>query len=266
MRIRLAVGAGVAVCALVLAACGQPGSARIVVAAGTTIVDSGLVEGVVAAYRDVHPDAPRFSVVAAGSTEVLALGERGAADVLISHLPDAEERFLAAHPDAIARPVFASRFLLVGPPGQTIVSPGMDVSEAFAAIARRGATFVTRADESGTNAKERAIWAAAGIEPSGSWYVETGLGMGHTLQVADQRNAFTLAEEGAFRAARHLGLVEIPVADPAGVLVNPYRAIAVDPQTRPVAADFVHWLATDEGRAAVLAVDDRLFGAPVYRP
>ncbi len=259
------------VAAVVLAsACASAGGAadRIVVAAGTTVVDSGLVDELVAVYRRSHPSAPRFSVVAAGSTEVLALGERGAADLLLSHLPAAEDRFLGDHPQAEARAVFASRFVLVGPDGQDVVAPGMDPIDAFAAIAGRGARFVSRADRSGTNEREREIWRRAGIEPAGrSWYLETGQGMGFTLQVADQRGAFTLSELGAFRrASQTLGLVAVDLRDPERLLANPYRAIVVDPGATPEASAFVEWLAGPDGRSAIVDANEKLFAEVVYVP
>lgn len=255
------------VAALLLASCGGGGTERVVVAAGTTVVDSGLLDRLVAAYETAHPDV-ELSVVPAGSTEVLALGARGAADLLLSHLPAAEEEFLAAHPDAVAADVFTSGFLLVGPPGQDVVPPGTPVVDAFARIAAAGAPFVTRNDGSGTNVRERTLWRLAGIDPSGeTWYVDTGQGMGFTLQVADQRGAFTLSEAGAFTAAAAtLSLAEIAVTDPGGVLVNPYRGIVVDPAAHPGARRFLTWLTSPAGREAIRAADEELFGRPVYRP
>ncbi len=250
-------------------ACASSGAAdRIVVAAGTTVVDSGLVDELIAAYRRAYPSAPRFSVVAAGSTEVLALGERGAADLLISHLPAAEERFVADHPQAEVRPIFASRFVLVGPPGQGVVPSGTTPIGAFTAIAAAGARFVSRADRSGTHERERDIWRRVGIDPTGRpWYLETGQGMGFTLQVADQRGAFTLSELGAFRrASGTLGLVVVELRDPERLLANPYRAIVVDPAATPAASAFVEWLAGPNGRSAIVDANQELFAEVVYAP
>lgn len=258
-------GALTLVVAALVAACGG-GAGRLVLAAGTTTVDSGLVPALVAEYLAGAP-GPRISIVGLPTRQVLALGEAGEAGLLITHEPDLEEAFLAAHPDALAAPAFSSRFVLVGPPDQTIVVAGTPIDEALRRIAVAGAAFVTRNDGSGTHAKERELWNLAGVEPDGEpWYMATGQGMGFTLQVADQRGAFTLAEEGAFVAsADGLDLVVVPVTAPDGLLENPYRIIAVDGDD-PAAVGFVTWLTSAVGRAALRDADLRLFGREVYRP
>ena len=150
---------------LILAAtftgCGRADE-RIVLAAGTTLVDSRLIERVIATY----PEDVRVSVVGVSSREALALGDAGSADVLITHLPEAEAEFVAAHPGALQETVFTSRFVLAGP-SRTPTS----IVDAFRHIARTGLPFVSRGDGSGTAAKEEEIWALAGIDPSGApWH------------------------------------------------------------------------------------------------
>ncbi len=124
---------------------------------------------------------------------------------------------------------------------------------------------MSRADGSGTHLVERTGWASIGLDPSGEpWYLETGQGMGLTMQVASERAAVTLAELGAFLAAdRVLGLVDARLAR-AG-LDNPYRAMAVSgsPVEREAVA-FVEWLASPAGHAALAEIDARLFDQPVY--
>lgn len=250
--------------AFIAVGCGGA-SERVFVAAGTTIVDSGYIEALIGEY----PGGGEFSIVAASSREAFSFGERGAADVLFTHVAEVEDEYLISHPDSWQAPVFESRFLVIGPLGQGIIVGGVDVADAFSAIAEAEAPFVSRSDGSGTAVREQAIWDRAAVDPSGaSWYIETGQGMGLTLQVADQRNAFTLAEGGSFFAdASVLGLEEIPVAAaPEELLVNPYRVTLVDPSAGGAGRSLFDWLISEDGRAAMIRVNEELYGRTVYAP
>ncbi len=251
---------------LLVAACG-PGGDRVLVAAGTTLVDSGLLDALVSAYEAGHPGV-ELSVVGESTAQVLELGRRGGADLLITHAPGAEAGFVAEGRAARVVPVLKSRFVLVGPPDRVHRLAGLDPAAAFRAIAAEGRQFVTRADGSGTHERELELWAQAGVEPAGEpWYVATGQGMGLTLQVADQRDAFTLAEEGTFLAAEAVvGLVPVdPGGDPAR-LSNPYRAIVVNGGEEEAAGDFVDWLLSPGGRRVIESANETLFGRVVYSP
>lgn len=231
---------------------------RVIVAAGTTVVDSGFIERVLEDY----PVDGRVSVVGGSSREALALGSAGSAGLLITHLPEAETAFMAEHPGASQVPVFSSEFVLVGPSEEMFDSS--DVVEAFRAIAAEGHPFVSRADGSGTAAKEREIWEAAGIDPTHQpWYAVTGQGMGFTLQVADQRRAFTLAEVGTLLAAVPLTLVPISGGDRR--LENPYRVTLVEGAS-PAARALFDWLTSEAGTDAIINSNHELFGELLYAP
>ena len=247
--------------ALAAAACAGHDE-RLVVAAGTTVVDSGVVDRLAAAYES-SVTGMEVSVIGRSTREVLDLGSRRAADVLVSHAPDQEAGFLQQHPDATSHPLFASRFLLVGPPGRSRDLDGLAPEEALGEISRQQWAFVTRADGSGTFDAESELWSAAGVDPTGEqWYRETGQGMGLSLQVADQTEAFILVEEGTFLAASailHLRPVELA---PGTHPINPYVAIVPVP-TRAADA-FVAWLLSDAGRAALTRANRDLFGSAVF--
>lgn len=251
---------------LLVSACTSSGSDRVVVAAGTTIVDAGLVDRLVDAYLESGVDV-EIAVVGASTAEVLELGAGGSADLLITHQPKLEEAFLAEHPSAADEPVFTSEFLLVGPPSQQVVAADGDVVAAFADIAEAETTFVSRSDGSGTFAKEQELWTLTGIDPvAADWYVETGQGMGFTLQITDQRGGFTLAEEGAFLASTTTLSVEpVPTNAVPGLLDNPYRSIVVEPAADEPAVAFQEWLVSADGRSALERANTELFGRVVYR-
>lgn len=250
---------------LMLAAC-SGGVSRLVVGAGTSLVDGGLIDALAADYEAARPGV-QVSVVGESTSKVLALAGSGAVDVTITHAPALEAAFEAEGLAAAAATVFSSRFVLVGPPERALMLSGSSVSEAFVRIAGDGLTFVSRADESGTHLVELEIWRETGIDPTGRpWYLETGQGMGLTLQVTSERGGFTLSELGTFLAAgSNLALVDAGVTGSG--LVNPYRAMAVRGSlVEEQAVAFVEWLASDEGRDALRRIDRQLFDTTVYEP
>ena len=242
------------VAVLAVVACGSQD--RVIVGAGTSIVDSGLI-GTVAV--DFPGDV---SIVGGATAELLELAAQDSVSVAVVHDEVQELAYMAAHPDAERRAVFASTFLVVGPPELVATVTGSTPPDVFAEIAANDWKFVTRDDNSGTHVREMAIWEQAGISPSAESYVATGQGMGFTLQVADQRGAFTLVEAGAYLAATDtLSLEPVPLA-PSADLLNPYSVILVDEAGRPL----FDWLMSPAGTAAVVAANNDLFGQVVYRP
>ena len=251
-----------AVLLLTLTACSGGGQQRVIVAAGTTLVDSGLLDAVADIFEESHPDL-ELSVVGEASAQVLELGRRGGADVLITHAPALEEEFIRDGIAARYELVLSSSFVIVGPPDGVSAST---FAEVLTAIFDTGGPFISRADGSGTHEIERRLWAAAGIDPSDeSWYLETGQGMGLTLQVADQRHGYTLSEFGTFLAASDtLSLEPIEVGDAPS---NPYHLIVVGTSPeRAAGEEFLDWLIGPEGRRAIEQVNRDLFDRIVFHP
>lgn len=254
----------VAIAAIAVAACGG-GDSRTLVAAGTTLVDSGILDGLASAYEQANAGT-ELSVVGLSTREVLELGSRGAADLLITHSPNQERDYLSAHPEATEQPLFSSRFLLLGPQEHLELVDGLTVTSTLALIASSGWEFISRADGSGTYERERELWDAAGVAPWDElWYTETGQGMGLSLQVADQRGAFIIVEQGTFLAASELlRLRPVELVDSGDALSNPYTAII--PAADPGAIAFVGWLTSPVGRAALLEESGRIYGSEVFGP
>lgn len=245
---------------LLLALFSCSGENRVVVAAGTTLVDSGLIDRVAAEYED--QTGGRVSVVGEATPRVLGLGRRGEADLLLTHDPKQESDFRRQGLSSRYERLFASRFLVVGPVALVAEIEGLAPAQAFAAIAERGWPFVSRGDGSGTHGAELDLWEEAGIDPASlAHYEQTGQGMGLTLQVADQRGAFTLAEEATLLAAKAVLLV--PVG--GGGIPNPYSAILVR-GSGPEAAAFLDWLVSPAGTDAVEAANEALFGDQILAP
>ena len=250
---------------LALVSCGG-NSDRVIVAAGTTVVDSGFIDALAARFESEHPDV-ELSILPNPTRLILELGRQQAADLLITHAPSREETFIAEGRSSRSEVVFESRFVLVGPPRLHDRFRTYEIPEVFRAIATEGLPFVSRGDGSGTHEAEMEAWLESGLDPTGQpWYAVTGSGMGPTLQVTDQREASTLAEIGSFiAAADSLGLVDLE-AEPEG-LENPYTATVVaGAEGEAGAIEFLVWLTSDAGQKAIAEINEELFGQIVYHP
>lgn len=275
MRWRLrSAGVVVAGCSLLAAGCGggQPAepdatTGSLILATTTSTQDSGLLD-------DVLPDFERRSdcalkTVAVGSGQAMEMGANGDADVLLVHSPQAEAEFMAAHHGSSREPVMHNDFVLVGPPDDPARGKGAgDAAEALRRIARHQAPFASRADDSGTHAKELSLWEEAGIEPSASWYFETGQGMSETLTISSQKEAYTLADRGTFLAMRNLTSEIVYQGSPD--LRNPYHVIVVEEDggrtNVACARQFSEWIrsAPVQRRIADFGVEE--YGEPLFFP
>jgi len=258
------------------AGCGAAGGAavardQLVVATTTSLSDSGLLDEVVLPlYRAAHPGVT-VKVVAVGSGEAMAMGARGEADVLLVHSPADEAAFMAAGHGTLRLPFAYNYFAVVGPADDPAgIRTAGDAVSAFRAIARLRAPFVSRGDGSGTNQRELALWRQAGVSPSGRWYVRTGQGMGETLQVASEKQAYTLADLGTFLAQRQSLDLRVLLAG-SGDLRNVYDVIIVNQNEWPTvnaaaAEQLAQVLVGRAGQRAIAAYGREKYGQPLFRP
>lgn len=195
------------------------------VAVTTSFHNSGLSDVLLPAIaRDLGLDV-RLLVV--GTGQALRLGRAGDVDAVLAHSRAAEEAFVAAGFATHRREIMHNDFVLIGPARDPAGIAGAGgAAEALAAIAEAGTPFVSRGDDSGTHKKELALWAAAGIEPSGDWYLETGQGMSATLTVADQRDAYALTDRGTFLSLGNRLQLTVAVEGDARLL-NYYSVLTV---------------------------------------
>src|SRR5512136_972952 len=156
----------------------------LILATTTSTQDSGLLDVLIPLFE--KESGYFVKTIAVGSGQAMKMGERGEADVLLVHSPAAEKKFMAEGWGITRKLVMHNDFVLVGPPGDPAkIRYAKTGQDALKRIAEAGSLFISRGDDSGTNAKELAIWKAAGINPAGQkWYQPTGLGMGQTLNVA----------------------------------------------------------------------------------
>lgn len=229
--IRAAVGAAAFAALLAVAGCSSGGgdgaagtSGNLVLATTTSTQDSGLLDDLIPSYEKTSDCVVK--TVAVGSGEALTMGERGDADVLLVHSPDAEKQYMAGGYGSSRKAVMHNDFVLVGPPRDPAgVADAADAADAVRRIAKAKALFASRGDDSGTNAKELSLWKDAGVDPGGSWYIETGQGMGQTLTIADQKQAYTLSDRGTYLATS--GLESKIEFEGSADLRNNYHVIVV---------------------------------------
>jgi tungstate transport system substrate-binding protein len=195
-------------------------------------------------------------VVAQGTGQALETGRRGDADVVFVHARATEEAFVAAGHGVSRADVMYNDFVIVGPVDDPAgVSGASNAAGALALIAKTRSKFASRGDDSGTHKAELGLWKTAGIEPAGIWYLETGSGMGATLNIAAEMPAYTLADRGSWISFQNRdGLAIQFEGDPR--LFNPYGVILVNPEKYPhVKAEagqtFIDWLVSKTGQAAV---------------
>ena len=208
-----------------------------------------------------------MSAVSGGTGEVLEIARRGDADLIITHDPAAESVFVASGAGKYRRELMFNDFVIAGPANDPAQLRGMaDAAAALARLAERKITFVSRGDDSGTHRKERSLWKAAGITPSGDWYLEAGAGMGDALRLASARNAYILTDRGTFlRFQPHLSLAILAEGDPR--LLNRYGLTRVTDAVGGAAADsFAVWLLSAAGRELIRQFGVKEFGRPLFEP
>ncbi len=242
----------------------------IILATTTSTQDSGLLEVLVPTFE--KQTGYFVKTIAVGSGQAMAMGQKGEADVLLVHSPDAEKKFMADGFGAGRRLVMHNDFILVGPPADPAAIKGAKTAgEAYKKIAAANAIYLSRGDNSGTHSKEKALLKTAGIAAEGqTWYQQTGLGMGQTLSVAAEKKGYTLADRGTYLSLRkNLGLDILVEGEPG--LLNIYHVIDVNqakfPKVNAVGgkafADFVLAPATQK---VIATFGVEKYGAPLFFP
>jgi tungstate transport system substrate-binding protein len=223
-----------------------PGEGRLVLATTTSTQDSGLLDYLLPMFTQ-ETGIP-VDVIAVGSGQALKLGEDGNADVLLVHSPAAEKTFMEAGNGVRREDVMYNDFVIVGPESDPAGIKDMtSAADAFKKIAETQSTFISRGDDSGTHSKEKSIWKAAEIEPTGDWYVSAGQGMGEVLTMTNEQQAYTLSDRATYLARKNEGLDLNILVEGDKALFNPYGVIAVDPAKNPaiqaaLATQFIDWL------------------------
>jgi tungstate transport system substrate-binding protein len=246
----------------------------IIVQSTTSTQNSGLFDYILPQFTTKTGIEVR--VVAVGTGQALKNARNGDGDVVLVHSKPDEEEFVAEGWGVKRHDVMYNDFVIVGPASDPAGIAGVkDADEAFKKIAEAKASFASRGDDSGTNKEEMRLWEAAGIDAkkaSGDWYLETGSGMGATLNTAVGKQAYTLTDRGTWLSFANKDDFKILVeGDPK--LFNQYGVILVNPEKHPTVKAkqgqaFIDWLTGPEGQAAIAnyKIDGQQLFFPNARP
>ena len=255
--------------ALLLIACIAPARAETIILASTTSVDgSGLLAAILPVFT--KSTGIEVKVLAQGTGQALATAARGDADLVLVHDPDAEAEFIAEGHGILRREIAWNDFIVVGPGGDPAHIAGTkDVLAALKSIYASQAAFVSRGDKSGTDALEKRLWKAVGLNPAGQpWYKDIGGGMGAALNAAAAMDATTISDRGSWIAFNNKRSLVIQVqGDPS--LINRYDVIQLNPQKHGSAKlgparQLAEWLAAPAGQTAIGAY--QLGGEQLFHP
>ena len=225
----------------------------------TSTYDTGLLDEIHGDFEELY--GVTVDAVAQGTGAALESARNGDADVVMVHARGLEDEFMRNGYGINRRDLMFNDFVIVGPEDDPAGIDGMgSATDALTAIADAEATFVSRGDNSGTHTKELNLWEAAGTEPGGDWYQETGTGMGEALNVANQQGAYTLSDRGTFISQRSeidlTILVQGPIEGGPEILSNPYGIMAVNPGVHEnanydLAMAYIGWITSPGAQNAI---------------
>ena len=241
----------------------------ILLATTTSTRDAGLLDSLLPVFE--RRTGYRVRVVAVGSGQALEMGRRGDADVVLSHAPEAERVLADSGYFVRRRAVMHNDFLVVGPAQDPAGLRGMNQAlAALRRVATRQAPFVSRGDRSGTHLLEQKLWRLADVNPPphGDWYVESGQGMAATLQMADQKRAYTLTDRATYLAWRDKVQL-IPLAEGDTLLYNAYHVMEAARAARAHAAGaraLADFLVSAEAQRMIAEFGKSRFGQSLFIP
>ena len=252
---------------LIHASSAQSAQLRLRMATTTSTDNSGLLKQLNPAFES--QSGVRIDVIAVGTGKALKLGENGDVDLVFVHAPGAEKTFVAAGYGLKRFAVMHNDFIIIGPKSNPAgLNEHQSGSEALRRVAQSQAIFISRGDESGTHKKEQQLWQGTGISPQGNWYLATGQGMGAVLQIAADKDAYTLTDRGTYIAYQKKIKLKI-LNQGSAELFNPYHIIAVNPQRHPhtktdLANQYIRFVTGPAGQKLIASY--RLGGQQLFYP
>lgn len=245
---------------------------NLILATTTSTQDSGLLDVLIPLFE--KQSGYFVKTISVGSGQAMKMGEKGEADVLLVHSPDAEKKFVADGFGVNRKLVMHNDFIVLGPANDPAkVGGAKTAAEALKAIAKSNSLWLSRGDNSGTHAKEKGLFKAAGINPEGQkWFQQTGLGMGETLNIAAEKKGYLLSDRGTYLALNkkaHLGLRIMVAGEPK--LLNIYHVIEVNPAKWPKvnnagAKAFADFMVSKKAQDVIATFGKKEFGSPLFFP
>ncbi|HPM71119.1 MAG TPA: substrate-binding domain-containing protein [Smithellaceae bacterium] len=248
----------------------KPELKNVILATTTSTQDSGLLDVLIPIFE--KKTGYFVKTIAVGSGQAMAMGKKGEADVMLVHSPEAEMEFVKEGFGVNRRLVMHNDFIIVGSGADPAKIKGMkSAADALKKIAAANALFISRGDNSGTHAKEKILWKQANITPAGKkWYQETGLGMGQTLNVASEKNGYTLADRGTYLALKKNLVLDI-LAEGDAILLNIYHVMEVNnakwPKVNAAGAKaFADFMVSKDTQEIIRTFGVDKFGSPLFFP
>jgi tungstate transport system substrate-binding protein len=242
---------------------------NIILSTTTSTQDSGLLDVLIPLFE--KQTGYSVKTVSVGTGQALALAAKGDADVALVHAPSLERQYVAEGKLLNRRLVMYNDFVIIGPKDDPAkIKSTKTALAALKLIEQSKSSFVSRGDNSGTHNLEKSLWKEAGIEPKGGWYIESGQGMGATLAIANERNAYTITDRGTYLAlGKRVALAVLVQGDRA--LLNIYSVMEVNPANGPrinVAGGkaFADFLVSPQAQAAIGSFGAEKFGQPLFVP
>ncbi len=265
---------------------GVPEVGRLVLATTTSTDNSGLLNAILPDFEARYK--ADVEVIAVGTGQAIQLGENGDADVILVHARSREDAFVADGYGVNRQDVMYNDFVIVGPSEDPAGIKGItDVAAALTKIAESRSNFISRGDDSGTHIKEQGLWQAANVplveaasiknsdrtfvKPEGEWYQSVGQGMGATLTVANEQQAYTISDRATYLARTLEGFDLEILVEGDSRLFNPYGVIAVNPALHPTvntagAEAFIEWITSLETQKLIAQFGVDKFGMPLFTP
>ena len=254
------------------------GESTLVVSTTTSLYDTGVLDHFEEVFEAEHEIDVYF--ISVGTGLAITHAQRGDADMILVHAPSKELSFLEDGYGANRKIIAYNFFSIVGPEGDPTGITDKAPNDALATLVEKGrageAIWVSRGDDSGTHTKEKVLWSAAGFDVSAlrdeDWYREAGAGMGKTLQIAEELEAYTLSDMGTYLKYHTDELISLDVHVGAGeALINVYSALAIDPDYNDDANFddanvFIEFLASPEGQAIFEMYGVDIYGTALFNP
>jgi tungstate transport system substrate-binding protein len=246
----------------------EPQVKDVILATTTSTQDSGLLDVLIPVFEE--KTGYNVKTVSVGSGAAIAMGEKGEADVLLVHSPAAEKKIVDSGAVTNYQLVMHNDFIIIGPAADPAGIKGLKSGEAFKNIAEKKAVFVSRGDESGTHNKEKAIWKEVNITPEGSWYQSSGAGMGQTLNIANEKEAYTLTDRATYLAQKKNINLEI-LSEGDASLLNIYHVMQVNPEkhsnvNKDGAKAFVEFMVADDTQKLIGEFGKDKYGQALFTP
>lgn len=242
---------------------------ELIFATTTSVQDTGLLDVIVPRFEKQH--GYHVKAVAVGTGQALALAAKGEADVVLAHAPDTEKKYVADGVLVQRRLMMHNWFLLAGPNADPAKVRGTTKAvDALKKIAEAKATFVSRGDDSGTHKLEKKLWEQAGIKPAGDWYLEAGQGMGKTLGIAGEKQAYVISDRATYLSfQKSTGLAILLEGDPQ--FLNVYHVMEINAEKFPKVnakggKAFADFLLSPEVQDILKTFGVDKFGEPLFTP